>query len=198
MILYIETNFLMSIAKGQDLQAEYLLKNTPNSVRLAMPSLCFAEALTTLEQEGKYSRDFLNKLDMQISEAERDKSSENARLLFLQLEQSKISFFERMNDIKKRFDDSFNKLFILAEIIELTSEILEESSIINLLEKHIVDKFILACIIYHARLHPSEKKIFLSSNSKEFGQREVIDLLQNAGIRYFNKTQNFLGWLQSQ
>ncbi|MDF5726539.1 MAG: hypothetical protein PUP92_00500 [Rhizonema sp. PD38] len=79
----------MSIA----IQAEDLLTSTPNSVRLAMPSLCFAEALTTLEQEGKYSRDFINKLDMQISEAERDKNSENARLLFLQLEQSKISFF---------------------------------------------------------------------------------------------------------
>ncbi|MDF5726540.1 MAG: hypothetical protein PUP92_00505 [Rhizonema sp. PD38] len=103
-----------------------------------------------------------------------------------------------MNDIKKRFYDSFKKLFILAEVIELTSEIVEESSSINILEKHIVDKFILACIVYHARLHPSEKKVFLSSNSKEFGQREVIEILQDTGVRYFNKTQNFLGWLQSQ
>ncbi len=48
-ILYVETNFLMGIAKGQDSQAEDLLRNTPNSVRLAVPSFCFVEALTTLE-----------------------------------------------------------------------------------------------------------------------------------------------------
>jgi hypothetical protein len=52
-ILYVETNFLMGIAEGQDPQAEDLLRNTPNSVRLATPSICFVEALTTLEQEEK-------------------------------------------------------------------------------------------------------------------------------------------------
>ncbi|MBF2065745.1 MAG: hypothetical protein IGS39_15185 [Calothrix sp. C42_A2020_038] len=54
------------------------------------------------------------------------------------------------------------------------------------------------CIIRHARLHPDITKVFLSSNSKEFGQREVARLLQNTGIRYFSKTTNFLGWLQAQ
>lgn len=38
-----ETNFLMSIAKGQDELAENLLLNTPKSVRLAMPNICYKE-----------------------------------------------------------------------------------------------------------------------------------------------------------
>lgn len=50
----------MGLAKGQDEQAENLLQNTPISVRLAVPSICFLEALTTLEQEEKYNKDFLN------------------------------------------------------------------------------------------------------------------------------------------
>ncbi|MEC4817441.1 MAG: hypothetical protein SAK29_29855, partial [Scytonema sp. PMC 1069.18] len=57
---------------------------------------------------------------------------------------------------------------------------------------------ILECIIYHAHQHQNELKVFLSNNSKEFGKREVSVILQDTGIQYFNKTQNFLGWLKSQ
>lgn len=55
MILYIETNFLMGIAKGQDPQAQNLLLNTPTSIAIVIPSICYVEALTTLEQEEKYN-----------------------------------------------------------------------------------------------------------------------------------------------
>jgi hypothetical protein len=61
-----------------------------------------------------------------------------------------------------------------------------------------MDKVILECIIQHACLHPDMTKVFLSSNSQEFGKPEVGDIFRDAGILYFSKTQNFLGWLQSQ
>ena len=198
MILYVETNFLIGIAKGQDSQAEDLLRNTPPSLSLAMPSICFVEALTTLEQEEKYNQDFLQKLDIQIHEAERDKNSQIAELLVNLLRQSKVSFFERTNDIERRFYAAFNQVASKAEMITLNTDILQQSLNITILEKHIIDKLILEFIVHHARLHPNEIKVFLSSNSKEFGKREVTDILQDTGILYFNKTQNFLGWLQSQ
>ncbi len=197
-ILYVETNFLMGIAKGQDSQAENLLQNTPISVHLTMPSICYVEALTTLEQEDKYSLDFIRRLDIQINEAEQDKTSQNAKLLRSLLDQSKVSFVERTNDIKERFYIAFNQLSSEAEIITLNPGMIQESLERNILQKHLIHKLILECIIHHARLHVSETKVFLSSNSKEFGKREVVEILQNSGIQYFNKTQNFLGWLQSQ
>ncbi|MEH1846677.1 MAG: hypothetical protein V7L25_17190 [Nostoc sp.] len=109
MILYVETNFLVGIAKGQDTPAQDLLQNTPSSLRLVVPSICFVESLTTLEQEEKYNLDFLRKLDIQINQAERD-NSDNARLLVSRLEQSRTSFFQRTNEIKERFDVAFNQL----------------------------------------------------------------------------------------
>ena len=72
----------MGIAKGQDPQARNLLLNTPTSVCLAISSICYVEALTTLEQEEKYNKDFLRRLDIQINEAERDKTSQKSQLLF--------------------------------------------------------------------------------------------------------------------
>ncbi len=188
----------MGIAKGQDPQAKNLLLNTPTSVCLAMPSICYVEALTTLEQEEKYNKDFLRSLDIQINEAERDKTSQKSQLLLSLLKQSKVSFVEHKNEIIQGFDTAFNQLLSKAEEIPLATEIIQESFEKNILEKHLIDKLILECIIHHARLHVSETKVFLSSNSQEFGKREVVEILQNSGIQYFNKTQNFLGWLQSQ
>ncbi|WP_155960671.1 PIN domain-containing protein [Fischerella sp. PCC 9605] len=198
MILYVETNFLMGIAKGQDSQAENLLRNTPNSVRLAVPSFCYVEALTTLEQGEKYNQDFLRRLDIQINEAQRAKKSQPSQLLGSLLDQSRISFLERINEIERNFYLAFNLLASKAEMITLNPDILQGSLNRTILEKHIIDQLILECIIHHARLNIDETKVFLSSNSKEFGKREVIEILQDAGIQYFNKTQNLLGWLQAQ
>ncbi|MCC5620430.1 PIN domain-containing protein [Nostoc sp. CHAB 5715] len=197
MIIYVETNFLMSIAKGQDSQAQELLQNTPSSLRIVVPSICFVESLTTLEQEEKYNLDFLGKLDIQINQAERD-NSDNARLLLFRLEQSKTSFLERNNEVKERFDVAFNQLISKSEMITLSTGVFQETLNREIFDKHIIDRIILECIIFHAGLHLNENKSFLSSNSKEFGRREVIEVLRNSGIQYFNKTQNFLSWLQSQ
>ena len=187
----------MGIAKGQDSQAEDLLENTPNSVRLAIPSVCYVEGLTTLENEEKYTESFLRSLDIQINEVGRDNNSQNAELLLNLLRQSKVGLTDRKNEIKQRFDEAFNQLFIKAEMITLNNSIFQECLNRKILAKHTIDKLILECIIHHARLYPNEIKVFLSRNSKEFGQGEVIKILQDTGVRYFNNTQNFLGWLQS-
>ncbi|MEA5503483.1 PIN domain-containing protein [Halotia wernerae UHCC 0503] len=198
MILYVETNFLMSIAKGQDELAESFLQNTPTSIYLAIPSICYVESLATLEQEDKYSQDFIRRLDIQVNEAAIDKTSQNAKLVVHYLKQAKINFLQRNNDTKKRFYLALNQLFSKASEITLTTEIIHGSLARNILKKHLMDKIILECIIFHAGLHPHENKIFLSNNSKEFGRREVTEIFRDAGIQYFNKTQSFLGWLQSQ
>ncbi|MEH2421773.1 MAG: hypothetical protein V7K48_12880 [Nostoc sp.] len=80
----------------------------------------------------------------------------------------------------------------------LTTEIIHGSLAIYILEKYLMKKLIRECIVHHERLHPDEVKIFFRSNSNEFGRREVIKVFRDIGIQYFNKTQNFLGWLQSQ
>lgn len=68
-----------------------------------------------------------------------------------------------------------------------------------MIEKDPTDNLILHCILSHARLHPTEAKAFLSGNVKEFRQlAEVQDALQQAGVeKYFSRTEDFLGWLQS-
>ncbi len=126
------------------------------------------------------------------------KIRENAKLLVNFLKQSKISFLDRNNDIEQRFYTAFNQLTSNAEEITLTSETIHSTLERKILEKHLMDKIILECIISHASSHSNEVKIFLSNNSKEFGKPEVTEILRSTGIQYFNKTENLIGWLQSQ
>lgn len=85
MILYVETNFLMSIAKGRDLQARDLLLNTPTSIELVFPSVCYIEALLTLEKDEQYSQRFIQHLDNQLNEVKRDETSLYSTSLYASL-----------------------------------------------------------------------------------------------------------------
>lgn len=199
MILYVETNFLISIATGRDIAAQDLLMHTPPSVKLTMLSICYIEALTTLEKEEQYSKTFLRDLDNRISEAGRDQTSAHAGLLRSLLEETRISFTQRLNDIQTRFYDALNLLCSKAEMITLNNDIIQNSLDKNMLEKELIDRLILNYIVYHASLYSAENKVFLSCNSKDFGKPEVREALSNAGIiQYFSNTQAFLGWFRSQ
>ncbi|MCU0546036.1 MAG: hypothetical protein MUE44_28360 [Oscillatoriaceae cyanobacterium Prado104] len=85
-------------------------------------------------------------------------------------------------------------------MIVLNLEIIQASLNTTIIGKDPTDNLILHCILSHARLHPTETKAFLSSNVKEFRKvPEVQNALRDAGItKYFSRTQDFLGWLQSQ
>lgn len=206
MILYIETNFLMSIAKGQDPDANTLLESTPQSVCIAIPGICYVEALSTWETEKKYNQKFELELDKQISEASRNLASPQTKSLIYHLQQSKMEHEALTNDIEVRLKGSIEKTLERANIIQLNEDIIQEISENFLhnpptltIKKDLLDNLILRCILNDARLHPREVKVFLSANTKDFGKTAVQEALRDAGINnYFSSTQNFLGWLQSQ
>lgn len=199
-ILYIETNFLMSIATGRDPQASMLLMQTPASVQLTIPSICYMESFSALEDEVKRHNYFKQQLDNQISEANRDLTSQHAQYLFFNLGQSRTDYERRLDDIDLRLRESIEQLSQNAEMIALTANMIQESLNTIIIKKDPTDNLILHCILNHARLHPTDTKVFLSGNVREFRKlSEVQDALQQAGVeRYFSRTEDFLGWLQSQ
>jgi rRNA-processing protein FCF1 len=198
-IIYIETNFLMSITTGREAEAIMLLRDLSSSVKLAIPSICYMEALSALEDELKRQNYFKEQLTRQVSETKRDVTSEHAASLSLYLEESLISYRYRVGEIKSRLREAISLMSRNSEMIALNPEIVESSLNETLIEKDPTDNLILHCILSHARSHSTETKVFLSGNVKEFGIPEVQDVLREAGItKYFSVTKNFLGWLQSQ
>nr|WP_277879672.1 PIN domain-containing protein [Coleofasciculus sp. FACHB-501] len=197
-ILYVETNFLMSIATGRDSQANTLLQNPTASVQIAIPSICCMESLSALEDQIKRRNRFMNELNNQISQLRRDVTSSHAKSLLSHLEQSLIENEALLNDVENRLFQVLDHLNTKAEMIPLTGDMLQESLDTRLIEKDPTDNLILHCILNHARLHPTDRKVFLSANVKEFKLLQVQAALQNAGVvKYLTCTQDFFGWLQT-
>jgi len=198
--LYIETNFLMSIATGREAEAIMLLRDLSSSVQLVIPSICYMESLSALEDELKRQNYFKEQLSRQISETKRDVTSEQVASLSFHLEESLIYYRNRIDEIKFRLREAIYMLSRNAEMIVLNTEIIEASLNTTIIGKDPTDNLILHCILSHARLRPTETKVFLSGNVKEFRKLpEVQDALREAGItKYFSRTEDFLGWLQSQ
>ncbi len=199
MILYVETNFLMSIATGRDSQANTLLENPTASVQIAIPSICCMEAFSALKDELKRRNRFMDELKKQISQLRRDVTSSHAQSLLSHLEQSLIENEALLNDVENRLFQALDHLNTKAEMIPLTGDMLQESLDTRLINKDPTDNLILHCILNHAHLYPRHIKVFLSANFKEFNTPEVQAALGNTGVnRYFSHTQDFLGWLQTQ
>ncbi len=197
----------MSVAKGQDLLAEELLCNPPISVSLFIPDICYIEAISTYKLEQKNALYFDESIKKKISELKRDISSNHAKSLLHNLDQSLIENTELINDIKSRLYDAIEKLNNQAQIISLDSSSLKELCQTTLAEPEnllvrndIIDNLILQCIISHANSlnNPRQEKAFISGNSKYINTSGVKKALRNAGIRYFTSTQHFLNWFNSR
>jgi hypothetical protein len=138
-------------------------------------------------------------LKHQISQLNRDQTSEDASYLLRLLEDSKIKNEDWLNDIQTRLITALEQLAERTEMIHLTSNILQESLNTPLIEKDPTDNLILHCILDHARQNFTDTKVLISGNTKDFGTSEVQEALHNAGIvKYFASTRSFLGWLESQ
>ena len=197
-ILYVETNFPVGIAKGQDPDGARLLAAPSASIRIAMPDICYIEALSVLKRETKQRKKFLvEQLDFQIREASRDVTSDHASSLLSHLIPAKFQFEGLLNDIKIRLYQALKDLARISEWVPLTDQLIDEA-----LDDEIVDEasdnLILTCILHHARGHPGEVKAFLSGNSKDFGEPDVQEALRDADIHYFKDTAACLSWLTRQ
>ncbi|MBW4546582.1 MAG: DUF4935 domain-containing protein [Symplocastrum torsivum CPER-KK1] len=199
MRLYIETNFLMSIATGRHSQPYNLLSTPPSSVRIAIPSIRCMEALSALEDELKRRNRFENELNLQISQLRRDVTSPYAPSLLFHVRQSVVENRGLLNNVKERLSQALDQLAAKAEIIALTADMLQTSLNTAFFEKEPTDNLILCSILQDASVHPTEVKVFLSGNVKEFGALDVQQPLRDAGVeQYFRTTESFLGWLNSQ
>ena len=205
LILYIETNFLMAVAKGRDLEAGQLLRNLSPLIRLAIPAICYVEVINTYRIDKQNQLKFQAEMEKQINEAMRDKISVHADLFQVSLERASIENLLLLNDVQDRLSEVIELLTENSEMINFDNNIIKDISnkiFIEtetlLIKNDLMDNLILQCIVSHANQHANNQKVFISGNTKDFGKKEVQEILNSATIKYFSNTKNFLGWLESQ
>lgn len=199
--LYIETNFFIAFAKNQDKESEQLLSDsasdTISSIKIVSPTICFMESLSVLENERQRSNSFKVRMGDEISKLKGDVNSEYSKEIQRYLEQAKIQGDRRINDINIRL---FEVLTWAANNVNLIN--LEPAIFIDSLNQKFIpdptDNLILHSILHHAKTSSDDQKVLLTGNSKDFGTKEIKQILGAAGIqKYFASTKDFLGWLQS-
>jgi len=99
-VIYVETNFLMSVAMGREARGDELLAAISPTVRVAIPADCYMESFSAFEDEAKRRGSFRAELAKQIVQLRRDITSANAGTLLSQLEESRISNDQLLNDVQ--------------------------------------------------------------------------------------------------
>jgi hypothetical protein len=195
----------MAVAKGRDIDAAQLLRNLSPLIRLAIPAICYVEVINTYRIDKQNQLKFQAEMEKQINEAMRDKISVHADLFKVSLERASIENLLLLNDVQDRLDEIINLLTENSEIINFDNNIIKDISDnifiateTLLIKNDLMDSLILQCIVSHANQHPHDQKVFISGNTKDFGKKEVREVLNSVKIKYFSNTRNFLGWLDSQ
>lgn len=204
-ILYLETNFLMSLALNQDPDASALLEKAAQDrlLRLAIPQVCIMEAFATIKKRVEQRATFQRCIKTEINQLKRSKTSPVARQLLDELNQSLITNDEYINRILDDFQQATDRLASLGEMFPVGRDSLMKSFAEPLIKSKrerlvLSDNFIICNIIENASVHPSEVKAFLSGNHRDFGTQVVQKELKAAGIeKYFAEAKNFLGWYGS-
>jgi hypothetical protein len=196
--LYVETNFPMSYATGRSPGANSILSDRPPSFQLIMPSVCFMEALSVFEAERKGHRRRLDSLGEQLHEVRRNVVSSLIPSLVNHLNQAQAKTDLLSKEFTLRLFEALEILGWNAELIHLTPEILL-SSRANVLIEDSTDNLILASVLDHAKNYPSETKVFLSENRKDFDiNTRAKRALRGPGVRYFADASKCLEWHRAQ
>ncbi len=198
-ILYIETNFVIGIAKGQDPEGKRLIKPGFDDIQLAMPGVCFMEALSVLVFEEKQRKRFHQELDRHRGEFRRNTLSVKASELVEHLDRSRISGDELLNEFQVWVVLTLLMLSINAEIIQIDPIAIKDALVWRrTVIDDPTDALILSCIVSHAQKFLDIPKAFVSHNSNDFGQKAAIEKLDEVGIKYFKDVQKAVGWLRAQ
>lgn len=198
MILYVETNFAVGIAKGQDPDSASFLNSGDSDIAIVFPGVCFIEAFSSLSFDIKQKIKFYDELKRHSRGVKRNQDSWLAARLAGEFEQAIVDgeYLLRESEIRLK-----TVLYRISSgdgaIIAINHDIVQES-LNNIYLDDLTDNLILCCILWHARRHPDEPKAFFSANHTDFGKPGSVEILKAAGVRYFKDIQSATGWLKSR
>jgi hypothetical protein len=196
-ILYVETNFLMSVAMGREAKGNDLLTAINADFRIVVPSGCYMESFSAFEDEQKRRNWFKNELDQQIAQLRRDITSANAASLLANLEQSRIANDNLLNDVLARLFTFVGQAAPRIDQVQPTPGIIHDS-VTNMLIPDPTDNLILHSILADAHARPADTKALLTGNTRDFSTPDVEAALKAVDInKHFTNVTAALGWLGS-
>jgi hypothetical protein len=190
--LYIETNFILSFASGQDADAGQVLE-LPAPHKLAIPAVCFMEALSALQRKISELNSYIGELDRWEKDLRRNNTSAIARSILQHNQQTKFRAGELINEMDARTAEGIERLCASAVVVPVeTATVLD-----SLRRRHMrqqTDNLILHSVLADARSRVGPKAL-LTGNTRDFRDPKVAALLTSAGIVFHSTPAGALGWL---
>jgi len=192
-VLYLETNFPLSIALGRDTSASQIFDIPCEQVLIAFPEICLMEAIYAFESEMKRQREFFDRLSHQASQLQRNRTSPLARVLLGQIQEVRMLHAQFLDDLEKIFREVLERLAKRAEFVSLSPEALLKSFTETILPDA-RDNLIAHCILSHAFNFPKDTKVLLSSD-EDFHSESAMQKWKQGGIeKVFRSAEDFIRW----
>jgi rRNA-processing protein FCF1 len=195
-VLYIETNFLMRIAQGQEPLAQALLSSPPANVQIHIPAPCCMEAFSTIKRYRSKRNYFEAEISKEFKDLKDNQASVYAGQLLASLQVALIASQNLLNDSQSRLFLAMQDIANHATIFPLTKSALSAS--IDPEQAYIedpTDNLILHCILDHAQTLTNGPHAFVTKNTRDFKNKIIEQLLYDNGeIYYFSDTRSFQSW----
>ncbi|MGD0390916.1 MAG: hypothetical protein ABSC42_18380 [Tepidisphaeraceae bacterium] len=186
MIVYVETNFLLEIARQQEeapAANEILRRAEEGKLKLVLPAISIFEPFSTLTYYGLERSRFVDDMEERLKELRRLAPHKRLARDLEPLPKALLSLkYSEMNALEAVTTRALN----IGELINITSPLFAKARAIEAtLGLSPQDAIVFASVEDHViRQPPNIPKCFASRNSKDFDDPSLIERLELANCRY--------------
>jgi hypothetical protein len=192
-IIYLETNYLVGTATGRLPPFEKFFEQT-RPAQLAIPTVCFMEALTALRGEQRASAISQKWLQDRVNKVKASKLIANAGQLRQNLEDAYISEGRRINTIQTQLNDVINQVAKNARMVELTTVAIQGAIAMPYCNQ-LTDNLILHIILADAQSEHDPARALFTENIRDFRDGGG-DELRRAGVTGFGDWDSLARWVK--
>ena len=199
MIVYVESNFVLELARLQEdhQECEDILELAEaNSITLMLPDFSVGEPYETWVRHDKRRKELREKLRSEIRELTRSKPYQE---LAQGLQNLADLFVQSSEEEKMRLDVALSRLLGTVNIIPIDVNIMREAiQFQRTLDLSPQDSIVYASILSELKAGENKNACFITKNSKDFLNPSIYSELSSYDCRLLTTFRDGLGFIRSQ
>lgn len=198
MIVYVESNFILELAfqrEDQENCSNLLGLAESQAIDMAIPAFSIGEPYEAWVRRYKQRKELYNRLSLELQELSRSKPYQEVSKNFHEITALLVKSGE---EEKQRLDDVLNRILDIARVIPIESKTIKASIIyqtsLNLSPQ---DAIVFASVINHLLETQNQSNCFITRNSKDFINPNIISELANYDCKLLTTFRGGLGYIAS-
>ena len=197
--IYVETNFVLELVfqQGEYKSCEAILTLCQShQVKLIIPAYSLVEPNEKLYRQAQKRTKLQEELNQELNQLQR---SEVYRNRIQNLQDTANLIIASTQEERSRFSLYRNQLLDVAEIINLSQEILNHATLCESeYSLSAQDAVIYASVIHHLEETRPKQACFLNRNSRDFDSPDIVNSLQGFNCRMIPRFDHGLRFIKSQ